>query len=149
MKPIYIAGWAAPIVAVLKGDKASVHISGNFWLTVNPVSKLDKYPIPKVDDLIVRLRKGKFFTKLDFSQAYQQLPLDEECKQFMVIKHSQKTVPVYETAVRNFICSWNFPASDRKPELFISTYDITGGCSGRETLLYIVTAFLHSFCTKY
>jgi len=31
------------------------------------------------------LSKGKYFTKLDLSQAYQQLPLDEESRSFVVI----------------------------------------------------------------
>ena len=47
-------------------------------MTVNPVSKLDKYPIPRVEDIFATLEKGKFFTKLDLSQAYLQLPLDSE-----------------------------------------------------------------------
>ena len=39
--------WAAPIVAVLKPDKKSVHIC---------VTKLNRYPIPKVDDLFTTLQ---------------------------------------------------------------------------------------------
>ena len=85
LEPVEIAEWAAPIVPVLKQDKASVRICGDFSVTVNPVSKLDKYPIPKVDDLFVRLSKGKYFSKHDLSHAYQQLPLDEEPRKFVVI----------------------------------------------------------------
>ncbi len=51
-------------------------------MTVNPVSKLDAYPIP---DLFAMLTKGKLFSKLDLSQAYQQLPLDDISKEFGVI----------------------------------------------------------------
>jgi hypothetical protein len=47
-------------------------------MTVNPVSKLDKSPIPRVEDVFATLEKGKLFTKLDLSQAYLQLPLDSE-----------------------------------------------------------------------
>ena len=54
-------------------------------MTINPVSKLDRYPIPKVEDLFATLQKGETFTKLDLSQAYQQLPLDEESKKYTVI----------------------------------------------------------------
>ena len=72
-------------MAVLKSDKSSVRICGDFKVTVNPVVKLDKYPIPKIEDLFVHLAGGKTFTKLDLSQAYQQLPLDEESKSFVVI----------------------------------------------------------------
>ena len=85
IEPVEVAEWAAPIVPVLKSDKTSVRICGDFHLTVNPISHLDNYPIPKVKDLFARLAKGKQFTKLDLSQAYQQLPLDEESKQFVVI----------------------------------------------------------------
>ena len=53
LEPVETAEWAAPIVPVLKSDKQSVRICGDFRLTVNPVSKLDNYPIPKVEDLFI------------------------------------------------------------------------------------------------
>ena len=65
LEPVDIAEWAAPIVVVLKKDCKSVRICGDFSVTVNPVSKLDRYPIPKVEDLFARLSKGKLFSKLD------------------------------------------------------------------------------------
>lgn len=52
---------------------------------MNSVSKLDNYPIPKTGDLLAVLGGGQKFTKLDMSQAYQQLPLDEESKKFTTI----------------------------------------------------------------
>lgn len=85
LEPVQLADWASPIVAVLKSDQKSVRICGDFKQTVNPVSKLDCYPIPKVEDLFARLAGGKSFTKLDLSQAYQQLPLDDQSKQYVVI----------------------------------------------------------------
>ena len=85
LEPVASSEWAAPIVAVLKGDKKSVRICGDFKMTVNPVSKLDKYPIPRVEDIFATLENGKFFTKLDLSQAYLQLPLDSESRKYMVI----------------------------------------------------------------
>ena len=54
-------------------------------MTVNPVSKLDKYPIPRIEDLFANIKKGKSFTTLDLSQAYQQLTLDEESRKCVVI----------------------------------------------------------------
>ena len=54
-------------------------------MTVNPVSKLDRYPIPRIEDLFANLKKGKSFTTLDLSQAYQQLTLDEESRKCVVI----------------------------------------------------------------
>ena len=64
--------WAIPLVAVLKADKKSVRLCGDFKVTVNPVAKLDRYPVPKVE---ATLSGGKLFTKLDLRHAYQQLHL--------------------------------------------------------------------------
>ena len=70
LTPVQFADWAAPIVPVLKSDKQSVRISGDFKRTVNQASKVDKYPIPKIEDLFTSLAGGKTFTTLDMSQAY-------------------------------------------------------------------------------
>ena len=72
-EPVPFSDWAAPIVPVLKSDKKSIRIFGDFKLTVNRVSKLDRYPNPKIDDLFAKLSGGVLFSKLDLSQAYQQL----------------------------------------------------------------------------
>ena len=83
LEPVQMAEWASPIVPVIKPDKKS--ICGDFKQTVNPVAKLDKYPIPKVEDLFVKLTEGCTFTKIDLSQAYLQVPLDEESMKYVVI----------------------------------------------------------------
>jgi len=70
---------------VLKADKFTVRNCGDFKLTVNRVARLDRYPIPKISDLFARLAGGKYFTKLDLSQAYQQVCLDERSKALVVI----------------------------------------------------------------
>lgn len=49
------------------------------------MSRLDSYPIPRVEDLFAMLRKGTSFSKLDLSHAYQQLPLDSDSKKYVVI----------------------------------------------------------------
>ena len=83
VEPVEIAEWAAPIVIVLKKDSGNVRICGDFRITVNPVSKLERYPI--VEDLFARLSGGKHFTKLDLSHAYQQLPLDVDSMKYVVV----------------------------------------------------------------
>ena len=84
LEPVDHSEWAAPIVFVLKPDK-SVRICGDFRVTVNPVSKLNHYPIPIVDDPFMTLQGSKLFTKLDLRQAYLQLPLDEDSRKYVVI----------------------------------------------------------------
>ena len=85
IEPVAFSEWAAPIVPVLKADKTSVRLCGDFKLTVNRVAKLDRYPIPKVYDLFSNLSGGKYFTKLDLSQAYLQVSLDEHSKSLAVV----------------------------------------------------------------
>ena len=84
MSPVEFSEWAAPIVPVVKPN-GSVRICGDYKCTVNQASKLDNYPIPKTEDLLATLGGGNKFTKLDMSQAYQQLLLDEESKKFTTI----------------------------------------------------------------
>ena len=40
LKPVLFADWSAPIVPVLKSDKKSVRICGDFSVTVNQVSRV-------------------------------------------------------------------------------------------------------------
>ena len=84
LEPVKFADWASPIVPVLKADGRSVRICGDFKL-LNQACKLDKYPLPKIEDLFVKVAGGKAFTKLDLSQAYQQVPLAEESRKYVVI----------------------------------------------------------------
>ena len=60
IEPVQHAEWAAPI---LKSDK-TVCICGDFKVTIHAVSKLDRYLIPKIEDLLVTLSGGRSYTKL-------------------------------------------------------------------------------------
>ena len=84
ISPVKFADWAAPIVPVIKAN-GSVRICGDYKLTINQVAKQDIYPLPLVEDLFTSLSGGKIFTKLDLSHAYQQIPLDDDSKQFTTI----------------------------------------------------------------
>ena len=84
ISPVEFSEWAAPIVPVAKPN-GTVRICGDYKLTVNQVTKLDNYPIPKTEDLLATLGGGEKFTKLDMSQAYQQMTLDEESRKFTTI----------------------------------------------------------------
>ena len=82
--PVTYSEWAAPIVPIVKDDK-SIRICGDYKVTVNQVSKLDNYPIPKTEELLAKIGGGQKFTILDLSHAYQQLLLDEESRKYTTI----------------------------------------------------------------
>ena len=60
--------WAAPIVAVPKGD-SQICICGNYKVTVNQSLDVEAYPLPKPEDVMTSLTGGRKFTKLDLSSA--------------------------------------------------------------------------------
>ena len=81
LKKIDNSAWAAPIVPVPKKD-SRFHICGNYKVTVNRSLDIDQYPLPKPAYLFATLAGGQLFTKLDLTQAYQQLLLDESSQQY-------------------------------------------------------------------
>jgi len=78
------SSWAAPVVPVIKKN-GEVRLCGDYKLTINQASSTETYPLPRIDELYANLSGGKFFSKLDLSNAYLQLPLDEQSKQYVTI----------------------------------------------------------------
>ena len=69
--------WGTPIVPILKSN-GQIRICGDFKITLNPQLIINKHPIPRVQDLLVKLQGGTIFSKIDLSQAYLQVELDSE-----------------------------------------------------------------------
>ena len=63
----------------------SIHLCGDYKVTINPALIPDTYSIPCMDDLFTALSRGKIFTKLDLSHAYFQVPLDSTSKKYTTI----------------------------------------------------------------
>ena len=72
------------IVPVVKSD-GKIRICSDYKLTVNQSTWIDKYPLPKADDLFVSLFSGTKFSKLDLAHVYLQLCLDEKSKSLVTI----------------------------------------------------------------
>ena len=76
--------WAAPVVPIPKGD-GKLWLCRDYKVTVNSQLLVDKYPLPRPEDLMARLAGGKKFSKLDLSQAYQQVPLEQNSQKYVTI----------------------------------------------------------------
>lgn len=57
--------WGTPIVPILKSD-GTVRICGDYKITLNPALVLDKYPLPRIEDLFAQMQGGKRFLSLIF-----------------------------------------------------------------------------------
>ncbi|XP_064400577.1 uncharacterized protein K02A2.6-like [Halichondria panicea] len=84
IKPVQFSEWATPVVPVNKDD-GRVRLCGDYKVTLNRSCKVDKYPLPRIEDLFASLSGRKKFTKLDLKHAYQQIELDEESKPLTTI----------------------------------------------------------------
>lgn len=84
IKPVDFSSWATPIVPVLK-KSGEVRICSDFKITLNPVLEIDQFPLPRIEALFSKLQGGIIFSKIDLSQAYAQICLDENSKELVTI----------------------------------------------------------------
>ncbi|KAJ8356525.1 hypothetical protein SKAU_G00193190 [Synaphobranchus kaupii] len=84
LEPVTISEWATPIVPVPKKD-GGIRTCGDFKLTLNPVLAAEQYPLPLIDDLFAGLSGGQKFSKIDLSQAYLQMHVEEQSREMLTI----------------------------------------------------------------
>ena len=70
--------WVSPIVAVPKKD-GQVRICVDMRLPNEAIRRV-RHPIPTVNDISLALNGAQYFSKLDLSQAYHQLELEEQSR---------------------------------------------------------------------
>lgn len=88
ISPVTCSEWATPIVPVVKMN-GDLRICGDFKVTVNPALCVERYPIPRIEDLFSSLAGGQRFTKLDLSNAYLQVPFAESSRKCLTITTSK------------------------------------------------------------
>ena len=62
-----------------------VYLCGDFKVTVNRYLENPEHPMPHMDELYHKLNGGEKFSKLDLSNAYKQIELDEESRKYLTI----------------------------------------------------------------
>ncbi|XP_044757268.1 uncharacterized protein K02A2.6-like [Coccinella septempunctata] len=77
ISPVDYSQWGTPVVPVLKKNGA-VRLCGDNKVTINPHIEIDQHPLPRIQDLFGCLQGGVQFSKLDLSDAYQQVGLDDD-----------------------------------------------------------------------
>ena len=63
--------WASSIVLVAKKDKTTYFCVD--YRKLNAISKMDVYPLPRIDDSLDLLSGQQFFTTLDLASGYWQV----------------------------------------------------------------------------
>ena len=73
-----------PLVPVVKPN-GKVRICGDFKVTLNRHVDVQQYPLPHIDELFSLLAGGTRFAKIDLKDAYLQVELDDDSKQYAVL----------------------------------------------------------------
>ena len=81
---IFSSDWSSPTVSVIKPD-GSLRLSADFSTTVNKYIKPVNSPLVTIDEAILSIGKARVFSKLDLKQAFLQLPVHDDSKQYLVI----------------------------------------------------------------
>ena len=76
--------WASPQVNVVK-PSGDFRLCGDYKVTVNQVLKSDPYPLQSANDLFATLNGAKYFSKIDLTDAFQQLKLSDRSKALLTV----------------------------------------------------------------
>ena len=68
--------WASPVVLVRKKDGS--HRFCVDYRRLNSMTKLDSYPLPRIDDLLDQLGRSQYFTTLDLAAGYWQIKVHQD-----------------------------------------------------------------------
>ena len=71
--------WASPIVLVKKKDNTMRFCVD--YRRLNSITKLDVFPLPRIDDTLDLLSKTKYFTTLDLASGYWQVRMSEDARE--------------------------------------------------------------------
>ena len=73
------SNWSAPMIVVTRQDRP-IRLCVDYR-RLNTVSKMDAYPMPRIDDLIDGLGKAKYISTIDLTRGYWQVPLSQESRE--------------------------------------------------------------------
>ena len=81
ISPVEYSQWASGVVEVAK----DVRLCGDYKVTINPVLREDKYPLPRIEDMFAKMTGGKRFSKIYLKNAYLQMEVEEDSKKYLTI----------------------------------------------------------------
>lgn len=76
--------FASPILCVRKPN-GDLRICVDYR-KVNALTRKDVYPIPRIDELLARPAKAKFFTKFDIRAAFNKIRMDPESEEYTTFR---------------------------------------------------------------
>ncbi|KAM7286060.1 uncharacterized protein ISCGN_032945 [Ixodes scapularis] len=106
-EPVEYSNWATPLVVVRKKN-GTLRLCGDYRSTVNKANKSSGYPLPTTAENLATLGSSKIFTKLDLTQAYQQLSLDDESAEMLTVNTIEGLCKVRRLPFGISVAPWVF-----------------------------------------
>lgn len=82
--PVEYSDFAAPIV-VVKKKNGKIRICGDYSTGLNDLLEPNKFPLPSPEQIFTGLSGKKIFSKIDLTDAFFQIELDEKAKRLLTI----------------------------------------------------------------
>lgn len=76
--------WAAPTVYTKKPN-GSIRMCADFSTGLNDALETYHHPLPTPDSIFATLNGGKYFSKIDFTDAFFQILVDDSSKEYLTI----------------------------------------------------------------
>ena len=87
LSKVEFSEWAAPTVYIRKKSQ-EIRVCADFSTGLNAALKDYHYPLPSPEEVFNKLNGGKVFSKIDLSEAYLQIPVEENSfKLFCINTH--------------------------------------------------------------
>ncbi|KII72917.1 Transposon Tf2-6 polyprotein [Thelohanellus kitauei] len=83
--PVQFNDCGTPIVPVKKGETGKLRICGDYSVWVNETLEDHRYPIPSPDGLLNQLGGCHYYSKIDLSEAYNQVKISPESQKRLAI----------------------------------------------------------------
>ena len=84
IKKVDYLEWASPTV-YMKKKNIKIRVCADFSIGLNECLRDHTYPLPTLEEIFSKLNGGKVFSKIDLSEAYLQVKVEEECTKYLTI----------------------------------------------------------------
>lgn len=88
--PVEKSDWGSPLVPVPKPD-GKIRLCVDYKVAVNPQLTESHYPIPRIEEIISKLRNSTYYCKIDLFKAYLHVEMDEESSKIQTISTHKGT----------------------------------------------------------
>ena len=84
IKKVDYSEWASSTVYVKKKNN-KIRVCADFSIGLNECLRDHTYPLPTPEEIFSKLNGGKVFSKIDLSEAYLLVKIEEECTKYLTI----------------------------------------------------------------